>query len=375
MSASATTSERVAGLPRPKRWEPAVDHHGAAARDFFKARWGKRDRRVVVVAGLGFDPRTVRIPTLIGELAGGRATYVLLQENRPEPDPALVARARTNLEALQTRIGALDGEIREIEIFGLGNAVIGGREAAKVASSLSLENVDDIVIDFSALSIGTSFPVAAVLIERGKAAGCNVHAAVISDAAIDDAIRPLPSEAALPVHGFQNGWRLDSQEAASRLWLPQLAHAQGSLLERIFREVTPHDICPILPFPAKEPRRGDLLVEEYVEEIESTWEVDQRSIIYAAEDSPLDVYRTILSLDAERQPVFAGHGGSTCILSPIGSKVLAIGSLMAAVERKFPVLYVEAVGYVATASVLDAFPPDGGDLAHVWLSGEPYESM
>ena len=358
-----------------RRWEPAVDYRGDAARQFFEARWRKGDRRVVVVAGLGFDPRTVQVPSLVGEICRDRVSYVLIRENRPDPDPVLVARARANLEMLERSVGrSLKPDTKDIEIFGLGNAVIGGREVAKVASGISLQDVDDVVIDFSAMSIGTSFPLAALLMQRGRSIGCNVHATVVADPSVDAAIRPLPSETAIPVHGFQNGWRLDDLEAASRLWLPQLAHGQRGLLERIFREVAPHDICPILPFPAQEPRRGDLLVEEYLEEIESTWEVDQRSIIYAAESSALDVYRTILNLDEERRPVFDGHGGSSCILSPVGSKILALGSLMAAMERRFPVLYVEAVGYVVNASILDDFPVSGGELTHVWLSGEPYDT-
>jgi hypothetical protein len=140
----------------------------------------------------------------------------------------------------------------------------------------------------------------------------------------------------------------------------------------VFRELAPHDICPILPFPAHDPRAGDILVDEYLNELDDVWGVDTRNLIHAAEDDPLDVYRTILELSDAREPVFRGDGGELSVLSPVGSKVLALGTLMAAIERNFTVLHVEAVGFSANLSSLDTYPVEQGGFAHVWLTGEPY---
>jgi hypothetical protein len=43
---------------------------------------------------------------------------------------------------------------------------------------------------------------------------------------------------------------------------------------------------------------------------------------------------------------------------------------MAAAERNFPVLHVEAVGFTADPAELSRYPADRGTFAHVWLSGE-----
>ena len=105
-------------------------------------------------------------------------------------------------------------------------------------------------------------------------------------------------------------------------------------------------------------------------EIESTWSVDTRNIVYADEGDPLDLYRTILRLDDLRQPVFAETGGSMLVLSPLGSKVMALGALMAALERDLPVAHLEPIGYEFEASVPERI--DRPDLIHVWLEGEVY---
>ena len=84
----------------------------------------------------------------------------------------------------------------------------------------------------------------------------------------------------------------------------------------------------------------------------------------------MDLYRTILRLDDLRQNVFRATGGSMLILSPLGSKVMALGALLAALERDLPVAHLESIGYELEASVPETMDPPS--LIHVWLEGEVY---
>jgi hypothetical protein len=117
---------------------------------------------------------------------------------------------------------------------------------------------------------------------------------------------------------------------------------------------------------------ADELIEEYSSEFESTWGVDTRNLIYADEKKPLDLYRTLLRIDDARRPVFAGTGGSLIILSPVGSKVLAIGALMAALDRDFPIAHVESIAYSVDFKTIDADRLQSGEVVHVWLYGDAY---
>ena len=105
-------------------------------------------------------------------------------------------------------------------------------------------------------------------------------------------------------------------------------------------------------------------------EMENTWSVDARNIVYADEGDPLDLYRTILRLEDRRRPVFAEAGGSMLVLSPVGSKVMAIGALMAALERDLPVAHLEPEGYDLEGWVPDEI--EQPSLMHLWLEGEVY---
>jgi hypothetical protein len=160
---------------------------------------------------------------------------------------------------------------------------------------------------------------------------------------------------------------LDQKYYPARLRIPQLAQGQRAVLERLHTYVNPHDVCPILPFPAHHPRLADRLIEYYQQEFESSWEVDDSAIVYAAEHNPLDLYRTVLRIDETRKRIFEAFGNSLIVLSPIGNKTLALGALMAAIERDLPVAYVETVAYTADWSSIPQQPASQGEIVHLWL--------
>jgi len=68
--------------------------------------------------------------------------------------------------------------------------------------------------------------------------------------------------------------------------------------------------------------------------------------------------------------VFQETGGSLLVLSPMGSKVMALGALMAALERDLPVAYLEAIGYDFDPSVSETNVEP--ELLHIWLEGDAY---
>ena len=144
-------------------------------------------------------------------------------------------------------------------------------------------------------------------------------------------------------------------------------------LDRLHRSINPAEVCPVLPFPSSQPRLGDALVEEYREELISAWEVDLRNCVYAAENDPLDLYRTALRLNQARQRIFAEAGGSLLVLSPTGTKLLSIGALLAALECDIPVVLPESVAYEvrdAAAFYASRTSEETLRLVHVWLHAE-----
>jgi hypothetical protein len=271
--------------------------------------------------------------------------------------------------------------VHQFDIFDIDNAPVGGRRAVSLLhKQLSLDSTTDLLLDCSALSIGVLFPVAKYCYERvvGSLRPLNLHLVVLDDPAVDAAVEDSPCGKASAVHAFQGGLNTEAVTAAARLWLPQLGPRKHEVLRLVHQFVKPHAVCPILPFPATHPRAPDYLIEEYgdlfetiADPFQTTWHVDDRDVVYAHEKSPLDLYRTILRIDEARRGVFEQTGGSQIILSPVGSKAVALGMLMASLERGFAVVSVESIAYKPNPSVLTS-PSSEGEFVHIWLHGDVY---
>ncbi len=363
-------------MTRVRRWEPCVYHRGTHADAFMKDYLAQPDRSILLIAGAGFDPRSTRVADTFPEKARKKTRAILIREERPNPDDILIKRAVKNRDALVAAFP--QSEEHEIQIFASDNAVVGGRGSARLMRSIPLDGVTDIFVDISALSIGVAFPIIKhfhEVLKQNPQIQANLHVVSCDSPVIDGTITSAPSDAAAPIHGFRGGWGLDEKSKAAILWMPQLSRGKGVILERIFqmlRNVQPDTVvCPILPFPSSRPRRPDELIEEFAEELEGAWSVDVRDLVYADEKSPLDLYRTILRIDDARRRVFESVGGSQIILSPLGSKALSLGALMASLERDFTILHVESIGYIVSEGQTESIDTTE-ELVHIWLDGDAY---
>lgn len=350
------------------RWDLAITHRGDEVMTFLTEYFAADDSQVLLIAGAGFDPRTCLVAdALAATPANVHALFV--REHRPEADEHLAALADSNLAKLQAAVP--DHELVELDIYGPDNSVIGGRRAALALSAHPLTGYTDVIIDISAMSVGISFPaIRYVLQEVHGSPEINVHVLVAHQPDLDARIVATPTDTAVSVHGFSGRLGLVSSTPAAKLWLPQLAPNRAATLRRIHETVNPDEVCAIVPFPASHPRAGDSLLEDLLHTGGFPWQIDARSIVHADESDPLDLYRTILRLHSLREPVFREVGGSHVILSPVGSKVMALGALLAALEKDLPVTYLEDFSYALAAPLVDSL--EKPELLHVWLEGSPY---
>ncbi len=351
------------------RWDPCISHRDDAARQFIADYFSQIDRDVLLVCGAGFDPRATTNATLLQMAAPGRLRAHLIREHRPRPDVPLLRNADTNQAALQALMPR--SQVHRVDIFSEDEkTVVAGKRVVDMFHRLPLAGATDIVVDVSALSTGVSFPLIRYLVGRADttAGFPNVHVLALTSPTTDDAVRTELMDQHQMVPGF--GEELMTTAGANRpkLWLPQLGKRATSALDVIQNRMRFDEICPILPFPARSPRAVEELVEAYRVQISETWLVDDRDLLYAAEDDPLDLYRTILRIDTLRGAAFRIEGGSMTVLSPLGTKAMALGALLAALERDLPIVYVEAQRYkMAHLPGVQAY-----GLIHLWLTGQAY---
>src|SRR3546814_2604384 len=88
----------------------------------------------------------------------------------------------------------------------------------------------------------------------------------------------------MAVRGFAGPGQRYGERDPARIWIPQLAQGRASTLTAIRLSLGKcYKICPVIPFPARDPRRADNLLSEYGSELVHEWEVDPRDIVYVSE--------------------------------------------------------------------------------------------
>ena len=366
-------------MSRGKWREKCVIFYNDCVESFYQQYFTSNTRRCVFIGGAGFDPRSVGILEKLCVSLGDRLHTIVLREERPNPDSELLNRANRNLNIIESICRSLT--IEEIDIFSDDNAVVGGHNAIRVLEEIDFKNYTDIVLDMSALSNGISYPIAAYFFQQADQANLNLHIVVQSNPQFDDAISSQANDRVEVVKGFKLESPYGGHEKAI-LWLPVLSESNYRSMPLLHTSINPHDICPILPFPSEDPKKGDriasnfyaYITDDWVSAPDSEWNVEPQSFLYADDRKPLDIYRSIISLDNERTPVFEALGGSTMVLSPSGNKTSSMGVLMAALERSFPVVCVEALSYDVDWSKIDAVDTNATEFVHIWLKGEAYSN-
>ena len=344
------------------------DDVGVFVADYF----ADESRKVLLVAAAGFDPRSRRVSKLLADTLGDRLSAYYIREERPGASEELITRAEANEAALREIVP--DSMVFTIPVFADDGAPVGGaRLVTMMAENPVAEGVTDVILDLSALSIGVGFPAAKLLLldcEEGKTR--TFHLMIVSNPELDDRITSVPSDRISPVKGYAPEVGLSTLDVA-QVWIPQLARGRASTLTQIdAASERRHKICPVLPFPSRNPRRADDLLTEYQNELANEWEIDPRDIVYASERNPLDCYRTLSMLKERFDRTMEGTYEPRMVLSPIGSKVLAAGAMMAAIEHEMAVQYVETESY--NFANAEPSPDDPADMmVHLVLSGPLYE--
>ena len=139
--------------------------------------------------------------------------------------------------------------------------------------------------------------------------------------------------------------------------------------ESINELVKPDEIAPVLPFPCSNPRRTDNLILEYREVLFDQLRVEATNLIHAPEQNPFGVYREIVSAATHYIDAMEVFDGCKVVLSVLSSKLLSVGTLLAAYDLKqaghtVGVAHVQAEGYsMGDESTLSDSP---GDLFEIW---------
>ena len=266
----------------------------------------------------------------------------------------------------------IDVEMRDSE----GHNVVGRKTLDAVNTHVeTFSEYGDVLVDISGMPRGVFFPLVAYLLrlaDRGRIR--NLHIAVVEDPHLDSRIIGQEYGQADYLHTFR------FQGRGKIIWIPAIGTNDAIRLEKIHDRLkaTCIEICPILPFPASSMRRADEIIARHFEQLFEGFLVSMDDLLLCDERTPFDIYRKILEVEEYYRTRLASVpsiGMITTVVSPLSSKTLSLGMLLAAIERGLPVCHVEAGAYQVQLDDKGAFlESEGTSAKEIWLAGEPYSA-
>lgn len=131
----------------------------------------------------------------------------------------------------------------------------------------------------------------------------------------------------------------------------------------------------MVPHPSKDPRRADRLLVEYREPLFDNRKTPTANILYAQESQPFEAYRQLLGA-MTRLTIL---GGCRQVMTPLGSKLITLGSGLACFEMRpadlnvkygVAIPHAEPRRYVASAAALRKSKPE---ISLLLLMGKAYK--
>ncbi len=373
------------------RWNPYVLMPNEEAISFFKKHFSSRGRKLLFILAKGFDVRMniaisklieycpeIELDCLLIEFDEGSTSYShiykpLVDENFQELSTLLVGKN------LFTKSISLMSET------GKNKKRVGDRNVAAIIQNYEdIAKYSDIIVDISALPRGLYFSLLGKIITliEMKENPINLFASVAENAAIDVMIREYGASDDLNyLHGFGGRIELSSEIEEPIIWFPILGEGKVEHFRKAYNHIMsqsrPYEICPVLPFPAKNPRRVDSLIIEYHGLLFDELGIESKSIMYVPERNPFEAYIRLNNAIKNYNESLRPLKGCKAVVSTFSSKLLSIGTLLTAYELReeigVGVLNVDSEGYIIDDIQGVKNLKNQSELFLSWLTGEPYQ--
>jgi hypothetical protein len=373
------------------RWHNYFLSKGAELHSFWQSYLNSRDRDVLFVLGLGFDPRALDCFNQITSFGGAGRRHVVgiryfateEESNGTRINPS-VQNHIANLDQTLTTLNQGACQIKRVILRSGDDKHIASINATQLFSSQDISGYSDVIVDISAMPRGIFIPLINKLLTLIDDSGgtVNLHVVVTENAKLDSNIQDRGSaEEATFIYGFGVPDQALNKDQ-KMVWIPILGESQTEQFDLIRKSINPVETCIVLPFPSMNLRRGDEIVEQYMDLLFNDPNFDPRNIVYVFENNPFNVYRLLTQTIARYREAFEMLDGCKIIVSALSSKLLTVGAFLAVYEAKkknnqdIGIKQVESMSHKIEDQVLPEIDRilEENTLVHLWLTGEPYLS-
>lgn len=354
------------------RWQDYVLGRGEAADELFVAASAKG--RLVLIMGDGFDPRALHTLHRLADL-GLRARIIEVPlPSGPGHGAGTELAARNRAEVAELAPAVAIDRISVALPTDADRLSVGSRISRQLIEDVVIEPGDSVIVDISALPSRIFFPLVGTLLELERHTDEGELLVTVSENPdLDGQILSDGIDDAGTITGFAHGFNADPDDNRIMMWAPVLGERSGPELEAIYELLRqPQEIYPILPFPARNPRRADDLVLEHRQLLFDRFEIEPRNILYVHELNAFDTYRTITTLHERASSLLGPVGTVQLVVSAHASKMLSTGVCLAAWEANLPVVTACPSSFGIAHAPDPTWVSESSTLCCLWLQGTPY---
>lgn len=382
-------------------WKHYLLRRGDEVHDFWDQFFKERPVNLLYIAGRGFD---VRVMTVLEQFlqnitSAGRtidkAELLLVGFKGYELDEELKTQTQKNADNM-TELFSSIGVVKEINITTSlsGEDDLSSSTALREGVKSILSNITtqtDIILDTSSmprvvyLALMTNILIKLIPDKNAEGAlranGVNFQILVAEDAKLDAHIRSEdPSNDLVLIPGFASTLHVESVQDWPLVWFPILGENRVNQFEKVMDSVIPEfaEICPIVPHPSSDPKRGDRLLVEYRRPLFGARQTPTINILHAHESHPFETYRQLLLAMRHFRESLSILGGCRLVVTPLASKLITVGAGLACFEMRpggmdnnygVAIPYAEPRRYVASVKDLNESKPK---ITSLVLTGEAY---
>jgi len=289
--------------------------------------------KTLYVLSRGFDPRMCEGIVKLREFIPDMDVMLIKNEEGHHSSSEQYGNlVQDNLQTLRN----LECKIDEVEIKNNSSNLTLLKDVFDI-SKLSV-TYSRIIIDVSSMpqSIFVNL-INHVIRENSKYGSCvKLDVIICENSQIDDAIIPtgLSDSAKLIIGLDAYSSDLESDENPIPVLIPLLGKGCQDELEKLYTSLSPVEVCPVLPFPSKDPRRSDDILSILGKSLFESFSVDVSNIVYVAEQNIFDVYMKLCNTIMHYNKVLKTIGDPRFYISIGSSKLIGLGALLANIELR-----------------------------------------
>jgi hypothetical protein len=373
-----------------KRWNPYVLLQNETVTELWKNHFHEQNKKVLFILGKGFDVRmNLGIQSLISVCPNIDLDCLLIEldEGKDSSSHNLKDLVEDNVTEITSILNGRTISRKDLMLWtttGKKKVKIGDREASNIIEKYDdIKDYTDIIVDISALPRGVYFSLIGkllALIDKYSNNSQNLFVCIAENAEIDALTKEKASEGDVNyLHGFGGGIEVTSENDKPLVWFPILGEEKLPHVRKAFGKITEtknrlYEICPTFPFPSKDPRRSDSILIEYHELLFDELGIEPQNIMYISERNPFEAYIQLSNAIKNYKKSLEIINGCKAVLSNFSSKLLSIGTLLAAYENRedIGILNVDSQGYDYVDKNEVKKLKSESELFVTWLTGEPY---